>query len=919
MKWEKRGFDGFSRGILGNGGQNLHVSAKGVLQRIYNYDVNGDGYPDILFANSQSMNERPPLYVYNSPLSKNEYYELPSGGSYEAVLADITGDGYDDLIIACQNNGTHFDITAFVYFGSEEGLSEKYRIELPAPNATGVTAGDFRGTGKLDVAFICHDYVRVFPNTEKGIVSTKFYDIKVEASSIAAVDADGDGFCDLYVKQRDDSLLVLWGSADGLSVQNMTYISRASAVKAAKNTSTQARISASREWRVSAHEIVGKKMLFSVKDDNITFISADKERRFSDAFSLDCPGAISADTGDLDGDGYGDIAVAVCTDKNAIEQSVVFWGGEDGFSDDDKTSFSTSSAQSVLISDLDGDKINQLVVCQGGNSVLLSTSSMILQFGKDKGFRQVAEIKSEDARRIVAGKTSEKKKRQLIVINHEGGRMRGDEDIYIFLGGEDGYKPDRHLDLPGWAAVQGLMYDYNDDGYVDVMVTNCAENAPHLDPGSFLYPGGPDGPSRDNQIVIPTIRAHGTVVGDFRHCGYLDMAVAGFANREIRIFKCGKEGYDTDNPQKIVLGPEPQNYEPGRPAFEGDFNFNTQSSGEEVETEFGQGRFLFTADFNGDGWLDIFVPQITGSSSFILWGGPEGFSTDRMLTLAAEGACNANAADLNGNGYLDLVVSGHMSTKKNVYQESYLTIYWGGEDGYKENRKTQLPVYCSNASTIADFTGNGNLDIYSSTYNAGRHRDILSQLYFGSDDGTFSINNKQELFNHSGSGCLAGDFNGDGYMDLAVTCHKNHGDHKSTSLIYWGSENGLSQDNKQELPTLGPHGMCSVDIGNIMDRGELEYYYSEIYDVPKGKRTGTVSWEATNGKKTWVNMHVRHAQTKDELEAKQWQGINGAPICSGDDISSLKISGGYMQYRLSLGAKCFCGTPRVSSVTVEFE
>ncbi len=114
MKWEKRGFDDFKLGKLGNGGQNLHVSAKGVLQRIYNYDVNGDGYPDILFANSQSMNERPPLYVYNNPLGKNEYFELPSGGSYEAVLGDITGDGYDDLIIACQNNGTHYDITAFV-------------------------------------------------------------------------------------------------------------------------------------------------------------------------------------------------------------------------------------------------------------------------------------------------------------------------------------------------------------------------------------------------------------------------------------------------------------------------------------------------------------------------------------------------------------------------------------------------------------------------------------------------------------------------------------------------------------------------------------------------------------------------------------------------------------------------------------
>lgn len=918
MKWEKRGFEDFSRGKIGNGGQNLYVSAKGVLQRIYNYDVNDDGYPDILFANSQSMNERPPLYVYNAPLSTGEYYELPSGGSYDAVLSDITGDGYDDLIVACQNNGTHTDITAFIYFGSENGLSEKYRMELPAPNATAVTAGDFNGNGKLDIAFICHDYLRVFENTDKGIVSTKFTDIKVEASSIAAIDTDGDGYCDLYIKLNNDSLCVLWGSKDGLSADNMTYISRDNVKKAARNTSTQARISASREWRVNAVNLGGKNLLFSVKDKKIIFIKANKSRSFSNEFELTCPGAVGISTGDLSGDGFDDIAVAVCTDKNAAEKSIVFWGSEGGFSDNDKTSFDTSSAQSVLITDLEGDEKNQLIVCQGGNSVLLSSSSQILEFNENKNAKVKATLKSEDAMRIVAGKTSDSKQKQVIVINHEGGRMRGDEDIYIYLGGEDGYSKDRRIELPGWAAVQGLMYDYNDDGYVDVLVTNCAENAPHLDPGSFLYTGGPNGVSRDNQTVIPTIRAHGTVVGDFRHSGYLDMAVSGFANREITIFKCGENGYDTDNPQKIVLGPEPENYEPSKPAFEGDFNFNTQSSGEETLTEFGQGRFLFTADFNGDGWLDIFVPQITGRNCFILWGGPDGFSTQRMQMLATEGVCNANAADLNGNGYLDLVISGHMAIKKNVYQESYITIYWGGKEGYKESRKTQLPVYCSNANTIADFNGDGNLDIYSSTYNAGRHRDILSQLYFGSDDGTFSINNKQELFNHSGSGCLAGDFNGDGYMDLAVTCHKNHGDHRSKSLIYWGSEKGLSQDNKTELPTLGPHGMCSVDIGNIMDRSDEEHYYSEIYEVPDGKIATKVSWQATQGKKTWVNMHMRRAKTKDEIEQAHWQGFGDSTINNGDDISSLGFKGGFLQYKLSLGAKCFCGTPRVSGVTVEF-
>lgn len=155
MKWEKRGFDAFSLGKPGNGGQNLYISANGVLQRIFNYDVNGDGYPDLLFANSQSMGERPPVYIYDSPLTSEKYAELPSGGSYDGIMADLNGDGYEDLVIACQNNGTHSDITAIIYYGSKYGLSEKYRVELPAPDSTGVASGDFNGDGKPDLAFIC--------------------------------------------------------------------------------------------------------------------------------------------------------------------------------------------------------------------------------------------------------------------------------------------------------------------------------------------------------------------------------------------------------------------------------------------------------------------------------------------------------------------------------------------------------------------------------------------------------------------------------------------------------------------------------------------------------------------------------------------------------------------------------------------
>ena len=150
MKWTKKGFEDFRKGSFGNAGQNLYVTANGTLQRIFNFDVNSDGYVDIPIANSHSMNERPPLYVYDR-FGQEKPLELPTNGSFDAIFTDLSGDGTDDLVVACQHNGVLSDITAVVYYGSEKGLCEKYRTELTVPNAFGVVAGDFKGRGKKDL------------------------------------------------------------------------------------------------------------------------------------------------------------------------------------------------------------------------------------------------------------------------------------------------------------------------------------------------------------------------------------------------------------------------------------------------------------------------------------------------------------------------------------------------------------------------------------------------------------------------------------------------------------------------------------------------------------------------------------------------------------------------------------------------
>ncbi len=921
MEWITQGFSGFMRGRLGNGGQNLYVSAKGVLQRIYQFDVNADGCPDLLFANSQSMGERPPVYLYSSPFQTDAFTELPSNGTYDGLFRDITGDGFDDLVLACQNDGAHNDITAIIYFGNPDGLSEKYKMELPAPNATGVAAGDFNGDGNVDLAFVCAGRLRIFYQTDVGFHAPSYTDLPIAAHAIAAADLDGDGFTDLYVKLSDGSAQIFWGGAEGISPGRKTTVFGKSDIGDSRAASTPGRKNIDRTWRPSVVTIDGRQYIFRADAEFIYFYTCGEDRSVHLAFSWACPHALAVAAGDLDQDGLDDLAVAVCHKIDRTEASLVFWNQSGHFDERRKTSIPSVSAQNVLVIPLHGGSGNGLVLCQGGTGAFRSTKSLVLSFAADHRPRTIASLSSGDAMRIVAGYPDKRGCLQLAVLNHETGRVRGDESVAIYLGGVDGFQPDRKIELPGWAAVDGLMFDANDNGLVDILISNCAENAPHLDPGSFLYLQAENGFDPDRRVIIPTVRSHGCIVGDFRRCGYLDIATGGFHNRMISIFHGGPDGFDLEHPTRIVLGPEAVDYRPPRMSGEIDGEaaaINAMSAEEsEIYKEFGETRWLFSADFNQDGWLDLFVSQISGPYCYILWGGPDGFSVQRMQRLAADGVASANAADLDGDGYLDLILAGHQSIGKTPAgkYESYITIYWGGPDGYQEHRKTQLPASCANAVTVGDFNGDGVLDLFGSAYHNGRCRDILTYVYYGRPGGLYSVNNRRPVFNHSGSGCVAGDFNGDGYADLAIACHKKFGNHLSESFVLWGGPDGLSESGKTILPTSGPHGMSIVDPGNIMDRSDHEYYESEICQMPDNSRVSLVRWSAEAPAHCRIALCLRQGDSPEDVRQTDW---SDPVFVSGQDLSDWAFQGPWLQYRLRLSAPCGCGTPRVTEVAVCF-
>ena len=168
-------------------------------------DVNGDSYADILCVgygdNSGGFSSgfAAKLYINsgNGTFTESPYSSSLGGReNCETLLADVNGDGYDDMIeISSQyanihiNNGTGTSFTKY----SMTGLQVK--------DCPGISVGDVNNDGKLDilVSGMDHPNTTIYYNNGTGTSFTGVQlpdDLSTRAGSTVLVDMDGDGNLD---------------------------------------------------------------------------------------------------------------------------------------------------------------------------------------------------------------------------------------------------------------------------------------------------------------------------------------------------------------------------------------------------------------------------------------------------------------------------------------------------------------------------------------------------------------------------------------------------------------------------------------------------------------------------------------------------------------------------------------------------
>jgi len=258
-----------------------------------------------------------------------------------------------------------------------------------------------------------------------------------------------------------------------------------------------------------------------------------------------------------------------------------------------------------------------------------------------------------------------------------------------------------------------------------------------------------------------------------------------------------------------------------------------------------------TGDLNADGKLDVvFANHTTGpayaTESYIYYGdGLGGFTSE---TIPTQGAIGVAIADLDDNGYPELIFGNH--TYLGIQQETNSFIYWGESSGFHTGRKTLLPTSGADTVSIADLNQDDKLDIViSNNQNNQGNREINSYIYWGTSSvdsegyPAYGTTSRTELATQGATYNTVDDIDGDGWLDILFSNFRDgdntSADYEIDSIIYWGSQSGFSGSDTTSLATKGANG---CNIADLDKDGHKDIVFSQARSNGSNNVNAIIYW-----------------------------------------------------------------------------
>jgi hypothetical protein len=460
----------------------------------------------------------------------------------------------------------------------------------------------------------------------------------------------------------------------------------------------------------------------------------DTTHSFVEAVTYPAPAApFAVATGDFNGDGHPDIAVA-CQEGNAVSVRLGTGTGAFGAA----ASFSAGlGPQGMAVRDFNGDGYLDLAVANlFSNDVSILLGTGLGTFRAPKNYASGANPRS-----VSAGDFNNDGKLDLIVPN-------GSAPLAILLGSGSGTFGTATTISTGVNPNFAALGDYDGDGNLDAAVTNEGD-----DTLSILLGMG-DGTFTPHATMAVGDQPRSVVASDFNGDGRKDLAIANVGSNDVSVL-----------------------------AGLGDGDFGTATS-------FAAGvspTFLVAGDFDADGKPDLAIANETHRLT-VLRGLGKGMFGSPASYSAGFGPRWVEAADFNGDGQLDLVSADASGNDVGVLLGEALPALHVAPSQRPHDTSSyalrRAPIWIERQEPLtglfshamyADINRDGHVDfVRTHEANDGVRRPL--QVMMGGQGGTFTDETASVITNAQPGllvtrKILTGEFNGDGWPDFFLINH----------------------------------------------------------------------------------------------------------------------------------------------------
>ncbi|MEZ6120063.1 MAG: FG-GAP-like repeat-containing protein [Pirellulaceae bacterium] len=279
---------------------------------------------------------------------------------------------------------------------------------------------------------------------------------------------------------------------------------------------------------------------------------------------------------------------------------------------------------------------------------------------------------------------------------------------------------------------------------------------------------------------------------------------------------------DNDGDLDIVTASDNDNSIAWYPNQDGLGSFGSRNV---ISTEVLGSYSVTAADIDGDGDVDVISASLMDDK--IAWyenlDGAGTFGTQNVVTDTADGAESVRAADLDGDGDLDLLVASEIDSLVSWYEN----LDGRGEFGPQHIISDQASDV--EKAVAADLDGDGDLDVLSASF-----ADNKIAWYENVDgSGTFGSPNIISAATNGATVVIAADLDGDQDLDIVTGSYTD-------GTIEWYSNDGQGGFAAPQSIGTNAIGVYSLDVADMDQDGDLDV-------ISAAMNTNTITWYENGG------------------------------------------------------------------------